>query len=88
MAPIWGLESDLKSFGKSAEILAAERLAKLADESEEIKDKSGFYGGGLGERTQFGNARTQSHWIYNLLSIGTSLEYLRLPMSGPRSCRE
>ena len=36
MAPIWGLESDLKSFGNSAAILAAERLAKLAGESEEI----------------------------------------------------
>ena len=36
IAPIWALERDLKSCGKSAEILAAERLAKLAGESEEI----------------------------------------------------
>ena len=36
MAPSWALESDLKSFGKSAAILAADRLAKLAGESEEI----------------------------------------------------
>ena len=36
MASSWGLESDLKSFGNSAAILAAERLAKLAGESEDI----------------------------------------------------
>jgi hypothetical protein len=47
MAPIWGFESDLKSFGNSAAILAAERLAKLAGESEEI-DMSGVHRVGLG----------------------------------------
>jgi len=71
MAPSWVLESALKSFVFNAAILASERLAKLAGESKEIKDKSGFSNGGLG------NASTQSYLIYNLLYIGTTWEFLR-----------
>jgi hypothetical protein len=55
MAPSWALESDSKSCGNSAVNLAAGRLAKLAGESEEIKDKSGFYS------VELGNASTQNH---------------------------
>jgi hypothetical protein len=47
MASSWGFESDLKSFGNNAAILAAERLAKLAGESEVI-DMFGVHGVGLG----------------------------------------